>query len=163
MWRELDSAGGILASRDPLTNSFIPNLVWLPVQVSKLTDREGSFAQRFLQALAIKIYRSLPLDPPLLPLVERAWRLLPDPGRPEIALPGLAEVSFFNHDPQFVRRRVRSIQKVAAALQAQGKGREIEGKVISSRYTSGLAQLDGTIARRLHGELSAYLEAVAAD
>ena len=50
VWREI--AGDQLASRNPLTYSFVPNLVWLPAQVAGLTDREGSFAQQFLQALS---------------------------------------------------------------------------------------------------------------
>ncbi|MBI5526542.1 MAG: hypothetical protein HY897_09415 [Deltaproteobacteria bacterium] len=41
---------------NPETNSFIPNLVWLPKQVSKLTDRPGSFAQRYPGHL----YQALP-------------------------------------------------------------------------------------------------------
>jgi hypothetical protein len=57
VWREISDNIGKLSSRDPITNSFIPNLVWLPKQVAKLTDREGSFAQTYLQALSVKIYR----------------------------------------------------------------------------------------------------------
>ena len=56
-----DKAGGgsELSSRDLDTYSFVPNLVWLPTQVAKLTDREGSFAQAYLQALSSKIYNRL--------------------------------------------------------------------------------------------------------
>ena len=45
IWREIDPmhSNKLLTSRDPWTYSFVPNLVWLPAQVSKLTDREGSF------------------------------------------------------------------------------------------------------------------------
>src|SRR5207248_16566 len=39
VWRMLRS--GEYASRNPLTYSFVPNLVWLPGQVAALTDREG--------------------------------------------------------------------------------------------------------------------------
>ena len=56
LWREL-SAGG-LASRHPLTYSFVPNVVWLPSEVAKLTDREASFVQSFTQALAQDLSRS---------------------------------------------------------------------------------------------------------
>ena len=44
-----------------MLNSFVPNLVWLPVQISKLTDREGSYAQRFLQAISCQIYKNISL------------------------------------------------------------------------------------------------------
>ena len=59
LWREL-SIGG-LASRHPLTYSFVPNLVWLPSEVAALTDREASFVQSYTQAISIKVYRHLPL------------------------------------------------------------------------------------------------------
>ena len=47
-----------LASRDPYTNTFAANLLWLPAQVSKLTDRQGSFVQSFIQAISVKLYRN---------------------------------------------------------------------------------------------------------
>lgn len=50
IWREVDpsQSSDSYAARDPWTYSFVPNLVWLPEQVSKLTDREGSFSQLYL-------------------------------------------------------------------------------------------------------------------
>ena len=47
VWRKINNSvvDADLASRDPLLNTFIPNLVWLPAQVSKLSDREGDFTQ----------------------------------------------------------------------------------------------------------------------
>ena len=78
VWRVLNREGG-LAARNPLTYSFVPNLVWLPREVSKLTDREGSFVQGYIQALAIKIYREIPVRDELQPIVEESWGLLPAP------------------------------------------------------------------------------------
>jgi hypothetical protein len=56
IWRELENQENLLASKFEKTNTFIPNLVWLPEQVSKLTDREGKDAQRLLQAISYKLY-----------------------------------------------------------------------------------------------------------
>lgn len=56
IWRELQNGETKLASTLPKTNSFIPNLVWLPKQISKLTDREGSYAQEILKTLSYMIY-----------------------------------------------------------------------------------------------------------
>ena len=56
IWRKLQNGETRLASNLPITNSFIPNLVWLPKQISKLTDREGSYAQKILKVLSYKIY-----------------------------------------------------------------------------------------------------------
>lgn len=55
IWRNLNKQT-CLASTYEKTNSFIPNLVWLPKQISKLTDREGSFAQNLLKTISYNIY-----------------------------------------------------------------------------------------------------------
>jgi hypothetical protein len=44
VWRRLTIDG--YASQHSLTNSFIPNLVWLPAQVSKLSDRKEDLRVR---------------------------------------------------------------------------------------------------------------------
>ncbi len=51
-----------LASRVPLLNSFVPNVVWLPSQVAKLTDLEGGVVQRTLAAMSYRIYRDAVVD-----------------------------------------------------------------------------------------------------
>lgn len=56
IWRKLQINQDKLASTYEMTNSFIPNLVWLPKQISKLTDREGSYAQNLLKTISYKIY-----------------------------------------------------------------------------------------------------------
>lgn len=43
VWRKLRD--GSDAPKNESTYSFLPNLVWLPAQLAKLTDREGAFAQ----------------------------------------------------------------------------------------------------------------------
>ena len=49
-WRKIKIDGrSQFSTTHPQTYSFIPNLVWLPAQVAKLTDHEGSYAQLLLQ------------------------------------------------------------------------------------------------------------------
>lgn len=55
IWRILNNKD-CLASTYEKTNSFVPNLVWLPNQVSKLTDREDYTAQNLLKTISYKIY-----------------------------------------------------------------------------------------------------------
>ncbi len=75
IWRELTPKfEGRLASTLPQTNSFIPNLVWLPRQISKLTDREGGFAQQLLQSLSRRIYA----DYAPTEFKQRIWEMLPE-------------------------------------------------------------------------------------
>lgn len=56
IWRKLQIHKEKLASTYEATNSFVPNLVWLPKQISKLTDREGSYAQNLLKTISYKLY-----------------------------------------------------------------------------------------------------------
>jgi hypothetical protein len=77
VWRRIDHE--LLAARHPLTYSFAPNVIWLPADVAKLTDREGSFAQQFVQALAVKIYRAVAVPETHEALFPYLRRYLPRP------------------------------------------------------------------------------------
>jgi hypothetical protein len=142
VWRVKAGTGADLSSRDPDTYSFIPNLVWLPVQVAKLTDREGSFAQAFLQALAVKIYRCIEVPCELRPAVERAWSKLPLPtGIPESGLPHHDDLAYFGASETYTARRISVLRTVARGLDDVAEGRSISSKIVSSRYTTGLPSL----------------------
>lgn len=65
------------APKSEATNSFLPNLVWLPRQLAKLTDREGGYAQTLLQAVSLELYRRQPLKPKLAAFVAPIWGNLP--------------------------------------------------------------------------------------
>jgi hypothetical protein len=62
----------MISSRHYMLNTFVPNLVWLPVQISKLTDREGSIAQRLLQTISWKIYGDIDMAPE----ISTVWKAL---------------------------------------------------------------------------------------
>ncbi len=160
VWRQTTTEG-VLASRCPETNSFLPNLVWLPSNVAKLTDREGSFAQRYVQAIADKIYRRVDTGPLMQPFVERAWGFLPEvEGFPDQALPGPDDLNWFDVPESFIPRAVGRIRTVAGALAVVGEGRDPEGKVVSSRYTTGISLLDREVAAGLGERLRSYCDAV---
>jgi len=123
-----------LASRLPLLNSFVPNLIWLPSQVSKLTDREGSLVQETLQAMAWQIYRNAPVAPHLADVVNEAWNLIPPPER-HVSLPPL---NHFEMTPRFFSTRERRLQTVVRALHRLERGQDLDEKVVTSRYSEGL-------------------------
>jgi hypothetical protein len=162
VWRGSALEG--LATRHPLTYSFIPNLVWLPEQVATLTDRPGSFAQTFLQALSLKIYRGVVLPHPLRMIVTAAWARLPKPRNvlPEQALPDVSQLSFFEPSGKFIERRKQTLRMVIHALDARTNAGRPKGKVISGRYTSGLRRLDLSAAKKLRSRLRGYARAVQA-
>jgi hypothetical protein len=160
VWRELPGDSGF-ASRNRLTFSFVPNLVWLPAEVSKLTDREGSFAQAYLQALAIRIYREVPVAPPLVGLVDEAWKLLPEPsGIPQEGLPAPNDLAFFMPSEQFYKRNLRDLHLVISALFAAQSGQTGSARIISRRYGEGLSSVSGRSLRRLREDLQSYADAV---
>jgi hypothetical protein len=135
VWRKLTNDGS--ASQHPLTNSFIPNLVWLPTQVAKLSDREGSFVQTYLQAISKKVYRGARVSIHQQSAVAEAWDLLPDPsGIPLQGLPRVEDLNFFVYSHDFMMSRLESIQKVQVLI-AHTMRRQA-GPQVSKRYNEGL-------------------------
>lgn len=53
-----------MATALPQTYSFVPNLAWLPAQVARLTDHEGSYAQQVLQAISCAYFRAVASEHP---------------------------------------------------------------------------------------------------
>ena len=142
----------------------MPNLVWLPAQVSKLTDREGSFVQGYLQALSLKLYKDVPVSEQLQPLVEKSWSKLPVPqGIPPQGLPDASDLNFFESSPAFLHRRVEKISSVVRAITSVLEGKEITGRVIASRYKEGLPEVDSPALKSLGEELGAYSDSIRLD
>lgn len=163
VWRKINnsSVGAELSTRDPILNSFVPNLVWLPAQVSKLTDREGSFTQLYLQALSAKIFKNLEVPSELNPFVKKAWDMLEIPkGIPSQGLPDVENLSFFSPSKRFNSVRRKKIMEVVEALQALIDGRKLEDKVITKRYGEGLPSLPIEVLVNREKELAEYLNSI---
>lgn len=146
VWRilERNKKEGVvtLTTQNPLVYSFIPNLVWLPKQVAKLTDREGSFAQLYLQAVSYKIFRNIKISEKLKNIIDKSWKKLIRPiGIPEQGLPEIEELNFFEHNDPFIVRRKKIINNVLEGINAISEGRPPQNKIISSRYSIGLKNI----------------------
>lgn len=156
VWRAIRAPD--IAARNPLTYSFVPNLVWLPAQVAGLSDLEGSFVQRFLQRLSLHLYRDAPVAAGHRELVARIWELMPSPaGDAEVPLPPIKRLSFFEPTDAFVRRRVATLRVVATAL-ANGSP---AGRVVSTRYTTGIPAVAPNARATLSSFLDGYADSVA--
>lgn len=163
VWRQIkgSTVGATLASRDPWTNTFVPNLVWLPVDVAKLSDREGTFTQMYLQALSAKIYRHVDVDPKLRPVVDKIWNMLDVPtGIPEQGLPQVEELSFFKPSERYIQTRRQSIADVVAALQTILSGNPLTEKIVTRRYGDGLPSVSREELSKRAEELTKYLKAI---
>lgn len=112
VWRELVDMN-ILASRWECTNSFVPNLVWLPSQISKLTDREGNYAQRFIQHISYKLYREIAIKEPFL---EDIWKRLADPGITPISDIDLKKLHYFEYNEKLISRRKENLKKELTSI-----------------------------------------------
>ena len=127
VWRKLIPSGD--APRVRVTYSFLPNLVWLPSQVSKLSDREDGFVQTLLQAMSLRIYWGVPLTPKLRQFVEPIWQTLPKrPEADQIAIPDPRDLNYFAFDEAWLARRIKTLNTVVAALNQASNGTAVTGK-----------------------------------
>lgn len=136
VWRRVKGSN-VLASRWPQLNSFVPNLVWLPGQIAKLTDREGSGVQETLQAMSWQIYRNVPVERRFSELVQDAWALLPIPRRTIRTLEP-DHLNWFQPTKRFYQTREQRLRSVVEALLLLEDGGVPANKVITTRYGSGL-------------------------
>ena len=156
VWREVGPS--LLAARDKHLFSFVPNLIWLPGQVAALTDREGSFVQTYVQAIAHHVYRPVAVRDSVREIVESLWERLPVPaGVPEEGLPNEEDLNFFLPSNRWLSGRVRTISAIIRGLESSLNGTVFAGKMVSARYADGLAKLGRPIRQRLFDDLRAYL------
>jgi len=153
IWRVVNHES--LASRHPRLNSFVPNLVWLPRQIAKLSDREGSHVQRALQRTSWAIYRNLELRPGLREVSEQVWALIPEP--PTWTSVDFSELHSFECTKKFLRSRSYSLGQVEAFLGALLSGSSLpDAPRLSGRYRQGLPAIPTPALRALHSELQLY-------
>ena len=139
VWREINVEDRtILASTYHRTNSFVPNIVWLPKQISKLTDREGSYAQQVLQTLSHKIYSMIKTDEG----IDDIWNILPNPDLPLTF--DTESLNYFNvHEIWLEKRKKGLLNEIETIKSVLGTGKVEKGlKVKSSRYLPTLADTD---------------------
>lgn len=162
IWRNTDLAcsNTKLASRSPWLNTFIPNLVWLPKQISKMTDREGGWAQQYVQALSRHIYGRCSFKSPLLhERIRNLWSQLPPPdGFSDADLPDVSTLNFFEPREKVVTTRINKIGQVVAAIQTVLAGQPLDKKVISRRYIEGLPDVDHQNLSVLAANLQEYMD-----
>ena len=108
IWREIESEKS-LASRIPELNSFVPNLVWLPSQISKLSDIEDGVIQDILKHATWAIYRNAPVNQKYKEQTETIWRKL-EPDIRKFELNDKFRINdflFFETKEKFVEKRIK--------------------------------------------------------
>lgn len=119
------------------TNSFVPNLVWLPNQLSKLTDRDGSYAQQFIQHISGLLYRQRTSSNQVLSSI---WNELKDPGIKPMSSFDLNDLNYFEHDVQWLNRRKASLVKSLVSILAIVNGGTSATHISCSSYAPSLAK-----------------------
>ena len=157
VWRELQHKPKILASQWERTNSFIPNLVWLPAQLSKLTDREGSYAQQFIQHISGLLYRDIILHHPLL---AETWEELKNPDIKPISAINLNNLNYFEDNEKWLKRRKDNLYKELQSILNILEGGESIVKTINvSKYVPSLKEITKSISPTDKGYLMEWVNA----
>lgn len=155
IWRKI--AKNETSNRVPLLNTFVPNLVWLPSQISKLSDIEGGVVQETLKAMTRQIYGSVPVVEPLESVVSDAWSQLPAPTPAREIQVDLSKLNWFVTTDEFIVGRINRLRVVIDALEKIDRGDQPTKKIITTRYTEGLPGVGGEARKRLLEFLRRFL------
>lgn len=159
IWREIDGLD-VLASRHPELNSFVPNLVWLPSQISKLSDREGQMIQDLLKLASWKIYRNVKVHEHYSEAVEAIWKYL------EKDVENISEKCMFDAktahyflptDEKFILRRIETARKALEFISSCETGTPAPPKSITSRYAEGLPKVSKVTLSKLKKQVSKFV------
>ena len=156
IWREIRMDGvDLLASRHPRTYSFVPNVAWLPLQISKLTDHEGSYAQQVLQAISAGLYAEHRHVHP--PLIAQIWDSLPEPDAGvEI---DLDELNYFQVSARAIKsRKDYLLRDISAIEDTLSRGVVPEDSPRSPRYLPSLLEAPNVESGGLLQWLAFYRE-----
>jgi len=159
-WRRIRIDGGSqYAVTHPRTYSFIPNLAWLPAQVAKLTDHEGSYAQQVLQAISHALYAPAAAAHPTF--LSGIWESLEPPAlKIEV---DLRELNYFTvSDRSITLRRNILLREIGAIEETLRTGRPGQVSPRSARYLPSLARVPREQAGELLDWLAAYKAFLAA-
>ena len=143
------------------TNSFIPNLVWLPAQLSKLTDRNGSYAQQFIQHISLLLYQSVAINNPnLSPMLPTIWSALQDPGIKPISTINLDDLNYFKHNTAWVAKKKRDLNnELQSILNIIGGELPIVKQIKTSKYAPSLATVVKTMDPTDKAHLGSWITA----
>jgi hypothetical protein len=132
IWGKVNIKGiHMISSRHYMLNSFVPNLVWLPVQISKLTDREGSMAQRLLQVISHTIYREIVLPK----AISWLWEYLPFPEELRSIKIDQTQMNYFVVSKKWIDKRVAGlISEINQISSIEDSDRSRILKIKSHRY-----------------------------
>jgi hypothetical protein len=103
--------------------------------------------QKTLQAVSRSLYSSIEVESHLQPIVTKAWSMLPEPAvKVDV---DLNRLNWFVSTDRFLATRKARLSTVIDALKSLAAGESLSRKVITTRYTMGLPQVDVGDRQRL--------------
>lgn len=138
----------VISNRHYLLNSYVPNLVWLPRQIAKLTDREGSPAQKILKGISRKIYSDIVMPNEIMKL----WDYLPYPEDHRDRNIDVDKLNFFVVPESWLNHRVKGLMSEMDRIVSLKDRYDSEMKKVKcSRYCPSLGRVP-KVNRRLLDE-----------
>ncbi|WEV78813.1 hypothetical protein O9K63_03180 [Janibacter cremeus] len=140
-WSYLSDTGQSTATH-PLTNSFVPNLVWLPHAMGRLTDDERLVFAAELRAIAWARYRHVEVDPAFRDVVEQAWSLLDPPLADDVHDGQLGRANEFVVPAKFYQSKVERVRTISSYLEKLQSGHDVSGvNLAPAVYKQSLASV----------------------
>lgn len=145
------------AATHPLTNSFVPNLVWLPDALGRLTDDERLVFADELRSIAWARYRHVEVDPALYEVVEEAWSLLEPPSSLEVGRDELTRVNEFVVPAKFYTSKIKKVLDISMVVEMLQEGVEVGAVGLTPAvYLESLASADAVAIAALQRQLSRF-------
>lgn len=156
-WSFLSGTGQSTATH-PLTNSFVPNLVWLPHAMGRLTDDERLVFADELRAIAWARYRHIDVDPLLRDVVEEAWSLLDRPITADVERGELTRANEFVVPAKFYLPKVEKVRAISAYLEQLKDGQDASAvNLAPAVYKESLASVDVEARSHLERRLQPFV------
>lgn len=156
-----------LSNKDNTLFTFIPNLVWLPKEFSRLSDIPGSPIKDILKQLSLNLYRDLKMESPLLQsIVDESWdKLLETPHNniiPKNSLPKTEDYNLLRIPEKTIQKKKIRHHDISEALIAHGSGHSIPHHCNPKSHTYGsmIDQTEQTAALNLGTWLKKYLQSL---
>lgn len=173
---QLPSAGGrpaglprgwtcshIWADHHPTANTFVPNLVWLPTAISRLSDPPATGhtrASRVLRAIARAIYGSTEVHPAVAAFAAEGWGRLDGIDDSDDFSPPEFQPLFFDVPVEWILQRVESVEAFAKVAHRRARGLDPTVGVDRGglrKWAAGAATVPTGVARALADNLERYV------
>ena len=161
---------------NPRLYSFIPNIVWLPRPIAKLSDDQSSFLSQILKIISLELYRDININNyELKQIVKNSWSLLLKRSdsliNNESTINNNIEIANISYSNQNIERRkrklIQNIEEIILHIKLFIKDPNYKinpaEKLIHSRYISSLLLLikeDNGSVNEYSEWLNLYLDAI---